>query len=74
VSKSRRARWEGHVAHKGESRGIYRVLMGKPEGNRPLGRFGTYGRIVLKWIFRKWVEKAWTGLIWLRRGTGGQIL
>ena len=31
-------RWEGHVARMGERRGVYRVLMGKPEGKRPLGR------------------------------------
>ena len=31
-------RWAGHVAHMGERRGIYRVLVGKPEGKRPLGR------------------------------------
>jgi hypothetical protein len=31
-------RWVGHVARIGESRGIYRVLVGKPEGKRPLGR------------------------------------
>ena len=31
-------RWVGHVAHMGESRGVYRILMGKPEGKRPLGR------------------------------------
>jgi len=30
-------RWAGHVAHMGEERGLYRVLMGKPEGRRPLG-------------------------------------
>ena len=36
--KSRRMRWPGHVAHMGERRGIYRVLVGKPEGMRPLGR------------------------------------
>jgi hypothetical protein len=37
--KSRRIRWEGHVAHVGgERRGVYRVLIGKPEGKRPLGR------------------------------------
>jgi len=38
VIKSRRMRWEGHVAHMGKRRGIYRVLVGKPEGKRPLGR------------------------------------
>jgi len=36
--KSRRMRWAGHVAHTVERRGVYRVLMGKPELKRPLGR------------------------------------
>jgi hypothetical protein len=35
--KSRRMRWEGHVARMGQERNVYRVLMGKPEGKRPLG-------------------------------------
>ena len=38
VIKSRRMRWAGHVACMGEERGAYRVLVGKPEGKRPLGR------------------------------------
>ena len=38
VIKSTRIRWEGHVARIGERIGVYRVLVGKPEGNRPLGR------------------------------------
>ena len=38
VIKSRRMRWARHVAHVGEERGVYRVLVGKPEGGRPLGR------------------------------------
>jgi len=33
-----RMRWAGHVARMGEERGVYRVLVGKPEGSRPLGR------------------------------------
>jgi hypothetical protein len=37
VIKSRRMRWAGHVAHMGEGRGIYRVLVGRSEGKRPLG-------------------------------------
>ena len=37
VIKSRRMRWAGHEARMGERRGVYRVLMGKPEGKRPLG-------------------------------------
>jgi hypothetical protein len=36
--KSRRMRWTGHVARMGEGRNVYRVLMRKPEGKRPLGR------------------------------------
>ena len=38
VIKSRRMRWAAHVARMGERRGVYRVLVGKPEGKRPLGR------------------------------------
>jgi len=38
VIKSRRMRWAGHVARMGEERGVYRVLVGKPEGRRPLER------------------------------------
>ena len=38
VVKSRQMRWEGHVAHMGEDRDVHRVLVGEPEGKRPLGR------------------------------------
>jgi hypothetical protein len=38
VVKSRRMRWVGHVARMGEERDVHRVLVGKPEGKRPLGR------------------------------------
>jgi hypothetical protein len=40
VIKSRRMRWAGHVVCMGEGRGVYRVLVGRPEGKRPLGRPG----------------------------------
>jgi hypothetical protein len=36
--KSRRMRWAGQVTRMGEKRNAYRILVGKPEGNRPLGR------------------------------------
>jgi hypothetical protein len=52
----------------GEGRGVYRVLVGKPEGKRPLGR---PRRIMLGWIFKKWDVGVWTGLGWLRIGIGG---
>ena len=38
VVKSRRMRWAGHVARMGEGRGVHRVLVGKPEGKRALGK------------------------------------
>jgi len=38
VMKSRRMSWVGHVARMGEGRGVYRVLVSKPEGKRQLGR------------------------------------
>jgi hypothetical protein len=38
VIKSRKMRWAEHVACMGEKRGIYRIFVGKPEGQRPLGR------------------------------------
>ena len=40
VNKSRKMRWAGHVARRGEIRGAYGALVGKPEVNRPLGRPG----------------------------------
>jgi hypothetical protein len=38
IIKSIRMRWAGHVARMGEKRNVYRLLVGKPEGKRPLGR------------------------------------
>jgi len=55
----------------GERRGVYRVLVGKPEGKNHLGDPVVEGRIILKWIFRKWDVGVWTGSNWLRIGTGG---
>jgi hypothetical protein len=52
--KSRPMRWMGHVACMGERRGAYRVLVGKLEGKNHLEDPGADGRIILRWIFRKW--------------------
>jgi hypothetical protein len=49
---------------------VYRVLVGKPEGKRPLGRPWRRWED-MKVVFRKWDEGAWSVLIWLRIGTGG---
>jgi hypothetical protein len=53
--------WAGHVARVGEGRGVYRVLVGKLERRRPLGRPGADGRMIVGWIFRKWNVGVWTG-------------
>jgi hypothetical protein len=60
--KSRRMRWEGHVARMGKMRNAYRILVGKPEGKKPLGR-----------PRRRWVENikmdfrdiGWDGVDWI---------
>jgi hypothetical protein len=51
IIKSRRVRWAGHVARMGEKRNAYRLLVGKTEGKRPLGRSKVGGWIILRWIF-----------------------
>ena len=71
VIKSRRMRWAGHVARMGEERGVYRVLVGKPEERRPLGDLGVEGWIILGRISRRWDVGIWTGLGWPRIETGG---
>jgi len=51
--KSRRTRWPGHVARMGEMRNEYKVLVGKPEGKRPLGRPKHRWEDILEWILGK---------------------
>jgi hypothetical protein len=61
--KSRRMRWAGHVARMGVTRNAYRILVGKPEGKRPLGR-----------PRRRWVDNIkmylteieWDGVDWIK--------
>jgi hypothetical protein len=54
-----------------EGRGMYRVLVRKPEGKKLLGDSAEDGRIILRWIFRKWDVGVWTGLSWMRIKKGG---
>jgi hypothetical protein len=64
-------RWAGHVARMGEMRNAHTLLVGKPEGKRPPGR-----------PRRRWVDNikmdlfgaVWTGLVWLRIATSGELL
>jgi len=73
VRKSRRMRWTEHVACMGERRGVYRVLVGKPEGKRPLGRPRCKWKDNIKMDVQE-VGGPWNGLIGLRIGTGGWLL
>ena len=50
----------------GERRGVCSVLVGKPEGKSYLGDPGVDGRIILRWIIRKWDVGVWTGSSWFR--------
>jgi hypothetical protein len=61
--KSRRMRWTGHVARMGEGRGVYRFLVGKPEGKRPLGRPRRRGEDNIKLDLR---EIGIDGANWIR--------
>jgi len=54
-----------------ERRGVYRVLVKKLEERYHLKDRGIDGRIILRWVFRKWDVGVWTGSNWLRIGTGG---
>ena len=54
-----------------EGRGVRKVLVGKPEGKNQWGDQDVDGRIILRWIFRKWEGVVGTGWSWLSIGTGG---
>jgi hypothetical protein len=56
-----------------ERRGVYRVLVGEPEVRRPPGRPRRRLDYNIKMNVQKWEEGTWTGLIWLRIGTGGGL-
>jgi hypothetical protein len=60
--KSRRMRWAGHVARMGEKRNVYRILVGKPEGKRPLGRARRRWEDNIKMDLR---EIGWGGMDWI---------
>jgi hypothetical protein len=51
--KTRRMRWAGHVALMGDKRSVYRILVGKPEGKRPLVRPRYRWGAILKWILER---------------------
>jgi hypothetical protein len=75
VIKARRMRWEEHVARMGEVRGAYTILVGRPEGRRPLGRprrrwednikmdFGDIGFVDVDWIHLAQDRDRWRALV-----------
>jgi hypothetical protein len=71
--KSKRVRWAGHVARMGAKRNTYRMLLGMPEGKRPLGRPRRRRVDGIKVDLRE-LGMVWIGLIWLRIGTSGGLL
>jgi hypothetical protein len=72
--------WEWRKLHNEELRGydwggdMYRLLVGKPEGKRPLGRPRRTWVDNIRMILERWDGVMWTGLVWLRIGTGGELL
>jgi hypothetical protein len=71
VINSRRMRWAGHVARMGGGEAYTGFWWGNLRKRDHLGDPGVDGRIILRWIFRKWDVSSWTGWSWLRIGTGG---
>jgi hypothetical protein len=66
---SRRLRWVGFAARIREKRNAYRLLVGKPEEDEDVG-----GWIILGSILERWDGVTRTGLVWLKIGTGGELL
>jgi hypothetical protein len=71
VIKSRRMRWAGHVARMGRKETCTRFWWENLRERDHLVDPGVGWRIILRRIFRKWDVRVWTGLSWLRIGTGG---
>jgi hypothetical protein len=70
---SKRMTWAEHVACIGEGRNVYKVLVGKPEEKRPLGR-PRCRWMRLEWILiGRLVEEVWSGFTWLNIGTSGGL-
>jgi len=71
---SRIMRWAGHVAYMRERRDVCWVLVGKPDGKRPLGRPRCRWEDNIKMDLQEVGCGTWTELIWLRIGRGGGVL
>jgi len=71
VFNGERMRWAGHVARGGRGEECTWFWWRNLRERDHLGDLYVDGRIILRWIFGKWFVGVWTGLIWLRIGTGG---
>jgi hypothetical protein len=67
-------RWAGHVARLGRREECKGFWWGNPRERDHWGNPGVGGRIILRWILRKWDVELWAGLGWLRIETGGEQL
>jgi hypothetical protein len=72
--KTIRMRWTGHVACTEKRSDVYGVFVENLREKAHLEDSGMDGKIILRSIFRKWNGGTWTGLIWLRIGTGVEHL
>jgi hypothetical protein len=72
--KSRRMRQAGHVASMVKERNVYKVLVGKLEGKRTIGRRRRGWGLGSEWILGRLACGVWIGFDWLRTGTGGGLL
>jgi hypothetical protein len=73
VIRSKRMRRVGHIERIVEKRNACRVVMGKPEGDRPLKNVGVQRRIILKWILKEY-NGEWTRFVWLRIWRSEELL
>jgi len=69
-----RMRWAEHVAHMERAEVYTGFWWGNLRARDHLGAPSTDGRIILRWIYRKWDVVVWTGSCWVRIGTGGRHL
>ena len=74
VIKYIRLRWARDVARMEEGRSAFKILTGKPTGNRLLENLGVDGRTILEWILNNWVSIRGIELIRLRIGNIGEPL
>jgi hypothetical protein len=72
--KSRRMRWAGQVARMGDGKGVYRVLVGRPESKKPLGRPSCRWEVTLRWTLGRYGSMGRTGFGWLSIGSSCGLL